>query len=221
LILRRRHPKIIDHRSRTVGHRVACVVGTLATCSGRRSQPGGPSRIEIPTTRHHWESVYVGATQSLARGWERQLDMRFNSIFYDGALNAVTCQRWLSNLGVRYVALSNAPLDDTALVEVRLLDSGLPYLSPVWQNADWRVWRYDSSPGLIAGPASLVQIVPDSFTVQVAGHGDIVVRLRSSPHWSVPAPGCVGAGPDGWTPLHGLPIGTVRVKQVLQGTPCT
>ena len=163
----------------------------------------------------------MGATQSLARGWERQLDMSFNSLFYDGTLNAATYEQWLSNLGVRYVALPTAPLDDTAVVEARLLDSGLPYLSPVWQNADWRVWRYDSSPGLIAGPASLVQIVPDSFTVQVADRGDVVVRLRASKHWSVPEPGCATADPGGWTVLRGLPIGTASVEQSLQGTPCS
>jgi hypothetical protein len=185
-----------------------------------RSQPGGPSRVEIPVTRHHWESVYVGDTQSLARGWERQLDMGFNSVFYDGTLNATTYQQWLSDMGVGYVALPRAPLDDSAVAEASLLNGGLPHLSLVWQTADWRVWRYDSSPGLIAGAASLVQIAPDSFTVQVAGPGDVVVRVRASKHWAVAAPGCVTADPNGWTLLRGLPIGAARVAQALSGTPC-
>jgi hypothetical protein len=146
--------------------------------------------------------------------------MGYNSIFYDGTLNAATYQQWLSNMGVGYVALPRAPLDDTAVAEALMLDTGLPYLSLVWQNPDWRVWRYDSSPGLIAGPASVVQIAPDSFTVQVAGPGDVVVRLRASTHWAVAAPGCATTDPNGWTLLRDLPNGTARVAQALRGTPC-
>ncbi|MDQ1503396.1 MAG: hypothetical protein QOD57_1123 [Actinomycetota bacterium] len=185
-----------------------------------RSQPGGPSRIEIPVTDHHWESVYVGDTQSLARGWERQLDMSFNPLFYDGTLNATSYQQWLSSLGVRYVALARAPLDSSAVAEAQLLDGGLPYLVPVWRSNDWQVWRYDASPGLISGPATLVQIAPDSFTVNVSGPGDVVVRVRASAHWAVPAPGCAAADPDGWTLLRHLPVGSTRVTQALGADPC-
>lgn len=184
------------------------------------SQPGGPSRVEIPVTQHHWESAYVGETQSLARGWERQLDMSFNKIFYDGTLNANTYEQWLADMGARYVALPRAPLDDSAVAEAQLLDGGLPYLSLVWQTGDWRVWRYDASPGLIAGAATLVQIAPDSFTVQVTSPGDVLVRMRASTHWSVPAPGCVTADPNGWTVLRDLPVATTQVTQALRGSPC-
>jgi hypothetical protein len=185
-----------------------------------RSQPGGPSRIEIPVTDHHWESAYVGDSQSLARGWERQLDMSFNPIFYDGTLNATSYQQWLSNLGVRYVALASAPLDSSAVAEAQLLDGGLPYLSPVWQSNDWRVWRYDASPGLISGPATLVQIAPASFTVDLSSPGDVVVRVRASTHWAVPDPGCVTADPNGWTMLRNLPVGSTQVTQALGGDQC-
>jgi hypothetical protein len=185
-----------------------------------QGQPGGPSRVEIPVTQHHWESAYVGDTQSLARGWERQLDMSFNKVFYDGTLNASTYEQWLANMGVGYVALPRAPLDDSAVAEAALLDRGLPYLSLVWQSPDWRVWRFAASPGLISGGATLVEIAPDSFTVQVTSPGDVVVRLRASTHWSVPAPGCVAADPNGWTVLRHLPDATIKVSQALVGTPC-
>jgi hypothetical protein len=185
------------------------------------SEQTSPSRIEIPVTRHHWESVYVGDTQSLARGWERQLDMGFNKIFYDKApLNAVSYESWLANMGVEYVALPNAPLDDTSTAEARLLTSGLPFLTPVWTNRDWRVWRYDANPGLVSGPATLTQISADSFTVNVTKPGDIVVRVRASAHWSVPKPGCVADDGHGWTVLRGLPTGINRVSQALGGSPC-
>jgi hypothetical protein len=185
-----------------------------------RGQPGGPTRIEIPVTQHHWESAYVGNTQSLARGWERQLDRTYNPIFYDGTLNATSYRQWLTNLGVSYVALPNAPLDSSAIAEGQLLRGGLPYLSLIWQTTDWSVWRYDASPGLISGPATLTQIEADSFTVEVSRPGDVVVRVRASTHWAVPAPGCVTSDPDGWTVLHHLPVGTTEVSQALDGDAC-
>jgi hypothetical protein len=146
--------------------------------------------------------------------------MSFNPLFYDGTLNATSYQQWLSSLGVRYVALARAPLDSSAVAEAQLLDGGLPYLVPVWRSNDWQVWRYDASPGLISGPATLVQIAPDSFTVNVSGPGDVVVRVRASAHWAVPAPGCAAADPDGWTLLRHLPVGSTRVTQALGADPC-
>jgi hypothetical protein len=183
-------------------------------------QPSGPRRIEIPVTRHHWESVYIGDTQPLARGWERQLDMSFNEIFYEGTLTAGEYERWLTNMGVDFVALPRAPLDDTSMAEAKLLDAGLPYLTPVWHNRDWQVWRYRASPGLVSGPATLTKLAPDSFTVNVSEPGDVVVRVRTSGHWRVPEPGCFAPTADGWTMLRGLPVGVDRITQSLRGTPC-
>ena len=40
-------------------------------------------RIEVVPTARHWEAAYVAATFPIARGWERQLDIRFNALFYD------------------------------------------------------------------------------------------------------------------------------------------
>jgi hypothetical protein len=185
-----------------------------------RQQPGGPSRVEIPVTQHHWESVYVAETVSLARGWERQLDISLNPVFYDGTLDAGSYKRWLSDEGVRYVALPTAPIDYASIAEVRLLTHGVPYLTPVWQNADWRVWRFDEGPGLVSGPADITQLGAASFTVEVTAPGDVLVRVRASGHWAVPAPGCATVDPSGWTLLRDLPTGSTRVAQAVRGTPC-
>ena len=49
------------------------------------SAPGAaPFRTEIPFTQFHWESYAVASQFSLARGWERQLDIHDNHIFYGG-----------------------------------------------------------------------------------------------------------------------------------------
>ena len=41
----------------------------------------------------------------LARGWERQLDIADNPLFYGGALTGTRYERWLKRLAVRYVAV--------------------------------------------------------------------------------------------------------------------
>ena len=67
--------------------------------------PGPLARVEVVPTADHWEAAYVAPTIPLARGWERQLDIADNPIFYTpGALNAQTYLSWLRDNGVRYVA---------------------------------------------------------------------------------------------------------------------
>ena len=41
-------------------------------------QPGPPFRVEIPFTKFHWEAYAVAPQFPLARGWERQLDIKYN-----------------------------------------------------------------------------------------------------------------------------------------------
>jgi hypothetical protein len=180
----------------------------------------GPIRVEIPTTRHHWESAYIAGHHSLARGWESQLDRGYNPIFYDGSLDATTYHRWLTDQGVTFVALPDAPLDASATGEAALLRGELPFLTPVWQNRDWQVWKVGSSPGLVTGSAALTTLGPDSFTLRVDRPGDVVVRLRASGHWAIDGPGCTSRTPAGWLVLRGLPAGEIKVDQSLGGDHC-
>ncbi len=84
--------------------------------------PGVPGRVEIPFTYRHWESAYVAPEVALARGWERQLDIERNPIFYDedsSPLNSQTYYHWLLDNAVEYVALPNTALDKSAIAERR------------------------------------------------------------------------------------------------------
>jgi hypothetical protein len=182
---------------------------------------GGPVRIEIPITQYRWESVYVGDTQPLARGWERQLDRSLDPIFYDGTLAADTYERWLADSGVTYVAVPHAPLDVDSEAEARLVDGGLAYLTAVWQTPDWQLWRFDASPGLVTGPATMTALDVDRATLSVTGPGDVLVRIRPSAHWAVAPSGCVAASDDGWIVLRDVPVGAVRLTQAWRGTPCS
>ena len=116
-------------------------------------------RTEVVPTARHWESAYVAAAFPIARGWERQLDIRFNGLFYQPDLTATAFHDWLREEGVDRVALPDADLDDAGKQEAALLAGDLPFLRPAWSNAHWTVWDVVDSPGLVDGPAlSLIHI---------------------------------------------------------------
>ena len=159
-----------------------------------------PVRVEIPPTVDHWESAFVAPYVSLARGWERQLDIADNQLFYTpGSLTAASYSAWLDAEGVSFVALPAAPLDYAAKAEGTLIRSGQVHgLSLVWSNPDWRLWRVLSSPGLVTGPATLTSLEPDHFTLNASGPGVITVRVRYTRFWTVTSGNaCVKSAPAG------------------------
>ena len=85
------------------------------------AQPGPIGRVEIPSTYRHWEAAYAAPKLLLARGWERQLDIAYNPIFYSEPLTASSYHEWLHDNGVAFVALPDAQLDDSSLAERALL----------------------------------------------------------------------------------------------------
>ncbi|HWW43858.1 MAG TPA: hypothetical protein VN180_02205 [Acidimicrobiia bacterium] len=153
------------------------------------------ARVEVVPTRFHWEAAYVAPTVPLARGWERQLDIVDDPLFYGGRpLDAARYRGWLIDSGVRFVALPDAPLDFAAAAEARLLDSGVPGLEPVWQDAHWRVYAVDGATGIVSGPARLVRMSGGRVSLDVLGPGTVILRVRAAPHWSVSSgPACVSS----------------------------
>src|SRR5947209_8483905 len=129
-------------------------------------QSGPPFRVEIPFTRFHWEAYAVASRFPSPRGWERQLDIKDNSIFYSGPLNAATYEAWLHRNAVRFVAAPDAPLDYSAVHEMRLISRGLPYLRLVERTAHWKVYVVASPTPIPQGVASLSSIGPDSLTLE-------------------------------------------------------
>jgi hypothetical protein len=184
------------------------------------TQSGPIGRIEVTPLTRHWESVYLGADELLARGWERQVDVAFNPLFYDGGLNATTYKAWLADNGVAFVALPDAPVDFAATQEKALLDRRLLYLHEIWHNAHWKLWRVDGFHGLVDGPATLTQLTADHMRLDVQRPGVIDVRVRASGQWSVPDGGCATATAAGWTELHLTQPGDVTISQSLRGTLC-
>ncbi len=155
-------------------------------------QSGPPFRIEIPFTSTHWEAYWVAPEFPLARGWERQLDVSDNPLFYSGHLTAGSYRAWLRAMAVRFVAVADAGLDPSAVPEVRLIDRGLPYLRLVWRTPHFRVYAVRRAVPLVTGDARLVALGPDSLTLAVSRPGSALVRVRFSPYWALTrGVGCV------------------------------
>jgi hypothetical protein len=161
------------------------------------STPGAaPFRTEIPFTQFHWEAYAVASQFSLARGWERQLDIHDNPIFYGARLTPVTYDRWLHDNAVRFVAISDAAPDYSARAEVKLIDSGLPYLRLVFRSRHWRVYQVHDATPIVQGPATLQTLGPDSLTLHATRPGTVIVHLRFTSYWALArGSGCVA--PDG------------------------
>jgi hypothetical protein len=166
-----------------------------------RLQRAGPAgRVEVVPTQYHWEAVYVAPVMPLARGWERQLDVADNPLFYrSGPLSAAAYRTWLIDNGVRYVALAAAPLDMAAGAEARLVASGqVPGLGLVWQSSAWRLYSVAGSAGIVSSPAQLVSVADGRMVVQAASAGPVLIRVRFSPDWTIHGAGCLSRTPDSW-----------------------
>ena len=193
--------------------------GLLTYLKGH-DQPFG--RLEIPFTASHWEARYVAPTMPLARGWERQLDLRYNGILYSKDLDQATYHEWLVENGVRWVALPAEPLDASSEAELKVIQSKPAYLKPVWHDANWQLWAVAGSDGLTTGPATMLKLTADSFTLHFSAPGNALVRIHSNPYWAVvdksnttgappAAPACINSTAEGWTSVTSTGTGDVTV----------
>ncbi len=170
-----------------------------------------PGRLEVPFTREHWEARYLAPTTPLARGWERQLDLRYNATLYQPTLSAGQYLAWLESRGVRYVALPDAPLEEASANEVTLLEQGQPYLRPIYRDKHWRVWEVKDYQGLASG-AQLTHLTVDGFTLRFAAAGNADVLVNYSSYWVVTSgTACVTTTLDGQTRVRSLGAGDVTV----------
>jgi hypothetical protein len=173
----------------------------------------GPVRVEVPFTESHGEARWVAPHVALARGWERQVDIDRNAIFYDDRpLTAGRYRRWLDANAVRYVALPDARLDYSARAEARLVRSGPAYLREVWRDAHWRVYAVAGVRGLARGPARVTRLGPEEIGLQARAPGVVDLRVRYTPYWQITrGRGCVGPGPGGWTRVTAARAGPLVV----------
>ena len=162
------------------------------------SRGGPPFRIEIPFTRFHWEAYIVATHVSIARGWERQLDIHDNPIFYRrGALTSATYRQWLDADAIRFVAVPDAQLDYSSVAEVALIDHGLPYLRLAHRTAHWRIYAVRNPTPLAQGPVTLTHLGPDWLSMRARRPGSVLVHIHYSPYWEITqGAGCVEPAGD-------------------------
>jgi hypothetical protein len=171
-----------------------------------------PVRIEVPLTRTHWEAALLAPTVSLARGWEKQMETRYDGVLLDAGLTAASYDRWLHEQAVAYVALPDVALDPSSAEEGRLIRRGLPYLREVFASAHWRIFQVLAPTPIASGPGRLTSLGHDSFALSARAPGSFLVRVHFTRYWTVSrGAGCVEPAPGGWTTVSVRAAGTTVV----------
>jgi hypothetical protein len=177
---------------------------TVALAAEQATHPGTlGQRVEVVDSRNHWASTYLAGRFTLARGWERQADRAYNSIFYDVTpLHAESYHRWLDDLAVGWVAVPAAPLDYASVDEARLVATRPAYLVTIWSTRDWTLYRVVHARPL-ARPATVVRVDDRAVVINVGAVTTVHLAIRWSPYLVVTDPaggrqGCVDSA-GGWT----------------------
>ena len=168
------------------------------------------ARVEAVPQYGHWESQELASAVPLARGWERQLDIERNPLFYGGVLTPAEYHGWLRSNAVRYVAISAATPDPAAVAEAATVRAGQPWLILVWHNAYWRLYRVLGSDPLAGAPAVVTSTTPAQITLRMSRAGTTIVRV----HWSslLRAEGAVVTQAGPWTRLTVRHAGTYELQ---------
>jgi hypothetical protein len=171
-------------------------------------------RVELVDNATRAGSHLLGSDVALARGWENQSDARYHALFHTaGALDATSYRRWLRDNAVGYVAVAADPLP-LARPEADLVRSGLPYLTQVWHDDAWTLYRVDDAAPIVPEPLALVSSSPDELVVavpdtrthrvQVRPNRYLVARSAVDPDTMA----CLAPTPDGWLTLRAPAAGT-------------
>ncbi|AXE86620.1 MFS transporter [Streptomyces sp. Go-475] len=143
-------------------------------------------RVEVVPARSHREASALAPYVNLARGWNRQADMERNPLFYDDTLNSANYHEWLKRWAVHYVVLpKDEPDGDGGERERALVQRGLPYLTQVWGDANWQLFKV-TAPTPLAEPNAVVERAEQGeMVLRVKKAGRILVRIPYSPWLSI------------------------------------
>lgn len=143
-------------------------------------------RVEVVPARSHREASALAPYVNLARGWNRQADMKRNPIFYDGTLNATNYHEWLRRWAVHYVVLpKDAPDGDGGEKERALVQQGMPYLKQIWGDANWQLFEVVDPTPLAEPHATVIRAEQGEMTLQVHKPGRVLIRIPYSPWLSL------------------------------------
>jgi hypothetical protein len=180
---------------------------TAALVHELRAVHADTARVEAVPQYGHWESQQLASTVWLARGWQRQIDIARNPLFYGGALTPAAYDSWLRYDAVRYVAISTGTPDWAATAEAAIVRAGQPWLVPVWHDSYWQLYQVAATEPLASAPATVVTTSPAEITLQMSRPGVTIVRV----HWSPllrSTGGAIVAPHGAWTSLATNQAGT-------------
>ncbi|MFY1672393.1 hypothetical protein ACN27G_20890 [Plantactinospora sp. WMMB334] len=194
----------------------------LADELDRRARADGPiGRIEVAPLRDHWESAHLARRFPLARGWERQVDVARNPLFYDSDLTTESYRDWLHHNAVSFVAVApESPPDRYAREETALVAAGLPYLTEVWRDPTWRLYAVTDPTPLVEAPGRLIGSTPAEVRFRTEAAGELLIRVSWSRWLVLDGPtGCLRPTTDGWTEVRVAAAGEYRLTSGWQPGP--
>ncbi|MEU6476140.1 MFS transporter [Streptomyces sp. NPDC047017] len=143
-------------------------------------------RVEVVPASSHREASALAPYVNLARGWNRQADMERNPLFYDDTLDSANYHEWLQRWAVHYVVLPKGEPDgDGGQRERALVQRGMPYLSQIWGDANWQLFKV-TDPAPLAEPDTVVDSAEQGeMTFEVRKPGRVLIRVPYSPWLSL------------------------------------
>jgi hypothetical protein len=163
-------------------------------------------RLEAVPDGTHTAAYALLGHAMLARGYLTQADNALNPVLWSRTkLNALTYRIWLDNNAVGYVAIGRTALNSSP--EYNLVSRGrLPYLTQVWSNAHWTLYRVQSPTPIVGPPAFIRDADQSNMTIDIPVAGRLPVRVRWSKFLTVDAPSHASGATvtddgSGWTIL--------------------
>ncbi|MEV6393605.1 MFS transporter [Streptomyces sp. NPDC051907] len=161
----------------------------LAPLVNRLQEVGAErGRVEVVPASSHREASALAPYVNLARGWNRQADMKRNPLFYDEdkVLTAAGYRAWLDRWAVHYVVLPAGSPDSTgAAQEAELVRRGQPYLTRVWGDDNWQLFAVKDPVPLADAPATVERAGAGEMRLHVREAGRVLIRVPHSPWLSI------------------------------------
>ncbi|MFI1397546.1 MFS transporter [Streptomyces sp. NPDC020681] len=145
-------------------------------------------RVEVVPASSHREASALAPYVNLARGWNRQADMKRNPLFYDDdkTLTSAGYRAWLDRWAVHFVVLPKGSPDESgAKQEAELVREGQPYLSRIWGDANWQLFAVKDPMPLADPPATVDHAGAGELKIQVKTAGRVLIRIPYSPWLSI------------------------------------
>ncbi|MGW0558038.1 MFS transporter [Streptomyces sp. NPDC002926] len=145
-------------------------------------------RVEVVPASSHREASALAPYVNLARGWNRQADMKRNPLFYDDdkTLTSAGYRAWLDRWAVHYVVLPKGSPDSSgAKQEAELVRAGQSYLTRLWGDENWQLFAVKNPMPLADPPATVQHAGAGELTIQVRTAGRVLIRVPYSPWLSV------------------------------------